>query len=161
MRRGVRADRKAFVRQLTHLRFGHRRKMRRGGGRRVVRRGHLAPTLVRQGAKPGDGIGTERAHHRIEPEQPLTADRFGADEHCRGNPVAPQDRPRDLEDAAIAIVEGDQHGTIGQRPHAAAGLGEHREIDRMTGLGDHAAMSVEGVGIDVQVGVRRVAIVDG
>ena len=68
----------------------------------------------------GDRIRAERAHHRVEPEQSLPPDRLGADEDRRGNPVAPQDRPRELEYAAIAVVERDQDRPIGKRAAVAA-----------------------------------------
>ena len=155
MGRGVDADGKPFIGQLTDLLLRHRRDLRRRRRGGVGGDRGAAPCLTRLRAKIGDGRRPVRARHGVEPEEPLAADRLRADEHRGRQPVALQDRPRQLEHAAVAVVEGDEHRTLRQRASAGLRVAQRRKIDRMARLRDHPAVRVEDVRGDVQIGERH------
>ena len=68
--------------------------------------------------------------------------------------VSAQDRPRQLEHAAVAVVEGDEHRPRRQRLAVQLRVAERLQIDRMTGLRNHPDVLGERVRGDVQVGER-------
>ena len=87
----------------------------------------------------------------VEPQQAAVLHRIGAGEGDRRQPVGRENRRADREHAAVAIVEGHQHGSRRQRRRSRHRRAPIVERDGVARVADNAAVALERRRPHVQV----------